>query len=64
MSGVETETSELERVEDWRRLRLLQGGFDAEAAATLAICFDVDVREAVRLIRAGCPQKVALAILL
>jgi hypothetical protein len=63
VSEVATET-ELERVERWRRRVLREAGYDREAAQVLAICQDVDLHLALRLIRAGCEQSVALEILL
>jgi hypothetical protein len=61
--GVATET-EQERIEKWRRRELRRAGYDRETARTLAMCFDVDLREAVELIRAGCEPTVAARILL
>lgn len=51
-------------MERWRREELRKAGYDPEAAGVLAICVDVDLHEAVALIRDGCSQADALKILL
>jgi hypothetical protein len=61
--GVLTET-DAERVERWRRRVLREAGYDRESAQVLAICADVDLHQAVMLLRSGCCQKLALEILL
>jgi hypothetical protein len=64
--GVATDhqDTELERVERWRRQVLIESGYDRKSARTLAICADVDLHVAVQLLRAGCPARVAVRILL
>lgn len=66
MPGVEQEQglSEAEQVERWRCRELRKAGYDREAAQVLAICADVDLHDAIRLLEAGCEQDVALKILL
>lgn len=56
--------TDAERVERWRRRVLREAGYDRESAQVLAICADVDLHRAVTLLQAGCPQRVALEILL
>lgn len=54
---------ERETVTSWRVERLLQAGYDAEAALVLALDRDVDLHLAVSLLERGCPADTALAIL-
>jgi hypothetical protein len=56
--------SELERIEGWRAEELKRAGYERRAAAELASRHDVDLHLAVDLVRRGCPQNVALRILL
>ena len=67
MPAVETglrEGSELERVERWRAEELERAGYAREAAKQIAHRHDVDLHHAVDLLRSGCPQDIALRILL
>ena len=50
-------------VTSWRVERLLQAGYDAEAALVLALDRDVDLHLAVSLLERGCPPDTALEIL-
>ena len=56
--------SEIERIERWRAEELERAGYDRKQAATLAARHDVDLHNAVDLIRQGCPADLALSILL
>jgi hypothetical protein len=56
--------SELERIEGWRAEELKRAGYERRAARELAARHDVDLHQAVDLVRRGCPQNVALRILL
>ena len=56
--------TELERIEGWRAEELKRAGYERRAAAELAARHDVDLHLAVDLVRRGCPQNVALRILL
>lgn len=56
--------TEQEGVEHWRYDELVRAGYDVEAAEAIAVCADVDLHDAVALIREGCSQAVALKILL
>lgn len=57
---VETET---ERVERWRTSELIRVGFPGDDAVALAARFDVDLHEAIELVRRGCPPELAIRIL-
>jgi hypothetical protein len=58
---VETEN---ERVSRWRAEELERAGYDLSAAAVLAASSGVDLHLAVGLLERGCPQDVAMQILL
>lgn len=55
---------ELELVEQWRLDTLERAGYDAESALVLAASHEVDLHLAVSLLERGCPQDLALQILL
>ena len=55
---------EIDRVEAWRAEQLEMAGYDARAAAALALRQDVDLHYAVDLMAGGCPAELALQILL
>jgi hypothetical protein len=57
---VETET---ERVERWRTSELMRVGFPGDDAVALAARLDVDLHEAIELVRRGCPPQLAIRIL-
>jgi hypothetical protein len=61
---VEVRESELERIERWRTGELKRAGYDAASAAELAVRLDVDLHDAIDLVRHGCPLDLALQILL
>lgn len=56
--------TEQERVERWRAEELRRAGYTPAAAARVAARFDVDLHVAVELIARGCPEQLALEILL
>ena len=62
-AGIYPET-ELERIERWRQEELERAGYDSDGAAAIAVRLDIDLHQAVDLVRGGCPPEVALAILL
>ena len=67
MSAAELETlfvSEMDRIEQWRHEELERAGYDAESALVLAASHDVDLHDAVDLVRRGCSIDLALQILL
>jgi hypothetical protein len=67
MSAAELEMTygtEADRVEHWRHEKLARAGYDAESALVLAASHDVDLHEAVNLLKRGCTVDLALQILL
>jgi hypothetical protein len=50
-------------VRRWRLEQLLQAGYDLPDARRLARRQDVDLHQAVDLVRAGCPPELAVLIL-
>jgi hypothetical protein len=56
--------SEIERIERWRHEELERAGYDPESALVLAASHDVDLHDAVELLRRGCSVDLALQILL
>jgi hypothetical protein len=56
--------TELERVEVWRLSQLLDAGYPAQLAEQLAASPDVDLHQALELVRHGCPHATAARILL
>lgn len=56
--------SEQDAVYRWRVEELERAGYDPEAAEVLALSADVNLHDALDLIRVGCDQTVALNILL
>ena len=61
---LDTENTELERINRWRADELERAGYDPRAAAELAGRHDVDLHVAVDLIKRGCSPELALQILL
>jgi hypothetical protein len=57
-----TET-DLDLVERWRAQELARAGFDVEAALELASLPEVDLHDAISLVRSGCPPELAIRIL-
>ena len=57
-------TAETDEVFRWRYQELVRGGFDPNDARVLASHIEVDLHQAVELLRDGCPQATALLILL
>jgi hypothetical protein len=67
MTAAETETragTEIERIERWRAEALERAGYDSNIAQQLAARLDIDLHRAMDLLAQGCPQEVALKILL
>ena len=67
MSAIEVQElheTESERVERWRAEELERAGYDLSAAAVLAASSAVDLHLAIDLLHWGCPQDVAMQILL
>lgn len=55
--------TELDRVERWRTAELMRVGFAGDDAVVLAGRMDVDLHEAIELVRRGCPPELAVRIL-
>ena len=56
--------TESDRVQQWRVEALERAGYDATAAAVLAVRTDIDLHAATALIERGCSSELALRILL
>jgi hypothetical protein len=56
--------TEQERIVRWRVERLLDAGYDGDAALLIGIDFRIDLHAAVDLVLAGCSPETALRILL
>ena len=52
-----------EEVVDWRRRRLLDGGFPLPLATVLAADFRLDLHAMLQLVERGCPPALAARIL-
>jgi len=67
MTAAEAETrdgTEIERIERWRAEALERAGYEPRAAHEIAARLDVDLHQATDLLAQGCPQEIALRILL
>jgi hypothetical protein len=71
MSTVETISNELsavategERIFSWRHASLLAVGYQPRLAFKLALRSEIDLHQAVELVRHGCPPATAARILL
>ena len=56
--------SELDRIVRWRSEELERAGYSADGSAALAARLDIDLHEAIDLVKSGCPAEIALRILL
>ena len=56
--------TELDRVERWRTAELMRVGFAGDDAVALAARLDIDLHTATDLLERGCPEDLALQILL
>jgi hypothetical protein len=56
--------SELDRIVRWRSEELERAGYSHDGAASLAPHLEVDLHEAIDLVKRGCPAEIALRILL
>jgi hypothetical protein len=54
----------MDRIEQWRHQELERAGYDSESALVLAASHDVDLHDAVKLMKRGCTVDLALQILL
>jgi hypothetical protein len=66
MSTRETEIveSEQERIVSWREQELSRAGYGLAAARALARAAEIDLHQAVDLVKAGCDPQLAVRILL
>jgi energy-converting hydrogenase A subunit M len=62
-ADVKLAESELERIERWRAQALERAGYAADAAHEIAARLDIDLHEAIDLVKAGCPPEIAVRIL-
>ena len=53
----------IEPVEAWRLQQLIEAGYDVDDAVLLATRFDIDLHQAIALVRRGCPPTIATRIL-
>ncbi len=53
-----------EEILDWRFEQLRRVGYDRDEAQLVSRRLDVDLHQAVDLLRSGCPSELALLILL
>ena len=60
---VEAPNPEAEEILAWRLEQLLSAGYEAADASELAHQLEVDLHQAVDLLRRGCPPVLAVAIL-
>jgi hypothetical protein len=58
------DATEVERIERWRAEALERAGYEPRAARELAARLDIDLHIAADLLAQGCPQDLALRILL
>ena len=56
--------SEAERILAWRLEQLARSGFDFEPAMQIALCSEVDLHDAIDLVKRGCEPALAARILL
>jgi hypothetical protein len=64
MPEVDDAATEQKRVEQWRERELVRAGFDQDVAWLLSTHQEVDLHDAIKLLRGGCDQTVAMLILL
>ena len=56
--------TEIERIERWRAEALERSGYEPRIAHEIAARLDIDLHVATGLLEQGCPQELALQILL
>jgi len=56
--------SELERIVRWRSEELERAGYAPDGAKAMAARLEIDLHEAIDLVKRGCPPDIALRILL
>lgn len=55
--------AEAYEVLDWRISELLKAGFSERLAVITALHEEIDLHQAIELVRKGCPPKIAFRIL-
>lgn len=55
--------TELDEVTRWRRVALIRAGYPPKLARAIADRHDIDLHQALELVKAGCPAGVAFRIL-
>jgi hypothetical protein len=61
---LEQHRAKTEAVLGWRFEQLVQVGYEPRKARLLSRRLDVDLHQAIDLVRRGCPHELALSILL
>ncbi len=56
--------TESDSVRSWRLEELCRAGYDEEDATEIAFHLDIDLHDAVELVRRGCPSRIAARIVL
>jgi hypothetical protein len=56
--------TETERIESWQAEELERAGYEPRAAGRIAVRHDVDLHNAIDLLKRGCSPELALKILL
>ena len=54
----------LDVVREWRLEELIRAGYDEEDATEVAFHLEVDLHDAITLVRGGCPSRTAVEIML
>jgi hypothetical protein len=62
-TATEVPALERRRVTQWRIERLMEAGYDRDAALLIGLDTSIDLHLAVKLLRGGCPEDTALQIL-
>jgi hypothetical protein len=63
-ADVEQREAAEEEILDWRFEQLLRVGYERRQARVLSRSLEVDLHQAVDLVRRGCPHELALSILI
>ena len=64
MPAVVDEETELAKIVRWRQAELERAGYHHDLAELLAGCLDVDLHQAVAMVKQGCKPSTAVLILL
>ena len=58
------EEPQVDCVREWRLEELLRAGYALDDATEIAFHLDIDLHDATRLVRRGCPSGIAARIIL